>query len=281
MKGHVNGLKKLIMDESPSAYYVHCFANHLQLTLVGVAKENIDCQWFFGKLAYLLNVLGMSCKKICMFHIAQAEYMIEALKLGEFESGQGLNQEMGLARPGDTQRGSHYKMVMHILSLYPSIRKVLFTIGKDTSGAKGLGAQTMLHIFQFFFLLHLMNEIFGYTQDLSNALQKREQDIVNAMDLLEFTKVEQQVLREHGWEELLNTVKDFCVRHKVPVVDMEGKYKPIQRAKKFYKDVINYHHFHANMFLGVVDRCWRLKACSRQSLCVVNDQPVGNPKRKV
>jgi hypothetical protein len=27
--------------------------------------------------------------------------------------------------------------------------------------------------------------------------------------------------------------------------------------------------------------CWRLKACTRQSLCVVNDQPVGNPKRKV
>jgi len=47
MKGHVNGLKKLIMEESPSAYYVHCFAHQLQLTLIAVAKENIDCQWFF------------------------------------------------------------------------------------------------------------------------------------------------------------------------------------------------------------------------------------------
>ena len=36
-----------------------------------------------------------------MLCIAQAEYMIEALKLGEIESGQGLNQEMGLARPGE------------------------------------------------------------------------------------------------------------------------------------------------------------------------------------
>ena len=27
MEGAVNGLKKLIMDESPSAYYVHCFAH--------------------------------------------------------------------------------------------------------------------------------------------------------------------------------------------------------------------------------------------------------------
>jgi hypothetical protein len=50
--------------------------------------------------------------------------------------------------------------------------------------------------FEFVFLLHLINEILGYTNDLCNALQKREQDIVNAMDLLEFTDVELDVLRE-------------------------------------------------------------------------------------
>ena len=91
MKGHVNGLKKLIMDESPSVYYVYCFAHQLQLTLVVVAKENTDCDWFFGQLSYLLNVLGMSCKKIRMLRVAQAKYMIEALKWGETETGQGLN----------------------------------------------------------------------------------------------------------------------------------------------------------------------------------------------
>ena len=35
---------------------------------------------------------------------------------------------------------------------------------------------------------------------------------------------------------------------------MDGKYKPIQRDKKFYKNAINYHRFHADMFLGVIDR---------------------------
>jgi len=43
MKSNANGLKKLIMDESPYAYYVHCFAHQLQLTLVAVAKESGDC----------------------------------------------------------------------------------------------------------------------------------------------------------------------------------------------------------------------------------------------
>jgi hypothetical protein len=48
MKGNANELKKLIMDESLYAYYVHCFAHQLQLTLVVVAKESRDCTWFFG-----------------------------------------------------------------------------------------------------------------------------------------------------------------------------------------------------------------------------------------
>jgi hypothetical protein len=79
MKGNANGLKKLIMDESPYAYYVHCFAHQLQLTLVAVAKESRDCNWFFGQLTILLNVLENSCKKMRMLKIVQVEELIDAL----------------------------------------------------------------------------------------------------------------------------------------------------------------------------------------------------------
>jgi hypothetical protein len=100
-----------------------------------------------------------------------------------------------------------------------------------------------------------MNEIFGYTNDLCNALQKREQDIVNAMDLLEFTKVELNVLREDsGWQEFVTNVTSFCKKNKVKVADMNEKYIPMQRSKQFYRGAINYHRFHADMFLGVIDR---------------------------
>ena len=100
-----------------------------------------------------------------------------------------------------------------------------------------------------------MNEIFGYTTDFCQALQKRDQDVVNAMDLLAFTKVELDVLREDdGWREFLEKVTCFCVKHKVKVVDMAGNYRPIQRSRKLYKDAINYHRFHADMFWGVIDK---------------------------
>ena len=113
MRGNANGLKKLIIDESPFAYYVHCFVHQLQLTLVAVAKESGDCTWFFQQLAHLLNALGMSCKKMRMLQITQAEELIDALELAEVETESGLNQEMGLGRPYDTRWGSHFKTVNH------------------------------------------------------------------------------------------------------------------------------------------------------------------------
>jgi hypothetical protein len=132
------------MDESPYAYYVHCFAHQLQLTIVGVAKQSGDCVWFFNQLAYLLNVLGMSCKKIWLLRIAQAEEIIKSLELGEIETEKGMNKEMGLASLVVTRWGSHYKTILRVISLYPSIRKVLNKIGEEYRSAEAIGAQTML-----------------------------------------------------------------------------------------------------------------------------------------
>jgi len=97
MKGVVNGLKKLIMDESPSAYYVHCFAHQLQLILWLSPRRTKIANGFFEQLGLLLTAIGNSCKRLQLLRAAQAEEVIEALELGEIESGCGLNQEMGVS----------------------------------------------------------------------------------------------------------------------------------------------------------------------------------------
>ena len=47
MQGDINGLKTLILKENKSAFYVHCFAHQLQLTLVAIAKNHINIAKFF------------------------------------------------------------------------------------------------------------------------------------------------------------------------------------------------------------------------------------------
>jgi hypothetical protein len=49
MRGDIKGLKTMIMEEPPSAYYIHCFAHQLQLVLIVVAKGNNDCVFFLIK----------------------------------------------------------------------------------------------------------------------------------------------------------------------------------------------------------------------------------------
>ena len=108
---------------------------------------------------------------------AQAEELIDALELEEVETGSGLNQEMGLGRPCDTRWGSHFKAVNHVISMYGALRRVLRKIGDEYHGAEAqaaLSIETIFRSFEFVFMAHLMQEIFGYTDELCRALQKQD-----------------------------------------------------------------------------------------------------------
>ncbi|XP_060210842.1 uncharacterized protein LOC132637830 [Lycium barbarum] len=57
IRREINGLKTLIMKDSPSAYYIHCFAHQLQLTLVAIAKKPGDVEDFFDHVTNVLEHL--------------------------------------------------------------------------------------------------------------------------------------------------------------------------------------------------------------------------------
>ena len=63
MQGEFNGLKTLILKENKSAFYVHCFAHQLQLTLVAIANKHIDIVEFFSFVSKIVTIVGTSCKK--------------------------------------------------------------------------------------------------------------------------------------------------------------------------------------------------------------------------
>jgi hypothetical protein len=93
------------------------------------------------------------------------------------ETGSGLNQEMGLPRPGETRWGSHYKTVVNMIAMYSTIHDVLIALGQDTSQRgdwpKIHAVVGVLESFDFIFSAHLMLVILRYTNDLSECLQRR------------------------------------------------------------------------------------------------------------
>ncbi|XP_019257611.1 PREDICTED: zinc finger MYM-type protein 1-like [Nicotiana attenuata] len=168
MQGKMNGLKALILQETPSAYSVHCFAHQLQLTLVAVAKKHKEVETFFAIVTNVLNVIGVSFKRRDQLREHQTKLLEQLLESGEVQSGKGLYQERGLQR-----------------------------LQAEAFSSK-------IKAFEFIFLLYLMLKVLIMSNELSKALQKKKQDIVNAMVFLDITKERLQDMRDEGWEPLMD-----------------------------------------------------------------------------
>lgn len=188
MRGEYNGLKSLIFKENCSAFFIHYFAHQLQLALVTLAKKHSKIALFFNSVATLYNVVGASCKRRDILCESQATKVKQALEHGEISSGCGLNQEMTIKNAGETRWSSHYGTLLSIVSLFSSMIDVLEMVEEDGTNLDKKGEALMLmnymQSFEFIFILHLMKIVLGITHDLSQALQRSDQDIVNAMKLV-------------------------------------------------------------------------------------------------
>jgi hypothetical protein len=225
MQGQFNGLKTLIMKENKSAYYVHCFAHQLQLALVAIAKNHNKIATFFNFVAIVVNVARGSCKRQNLLREKQATRVVESVHNGELPSGQDLNQETSLKRSCDTRWSSHYNTLISLIDMFPSIVDVFDTIAEDGASSEQKGeAGHLSHFiqsFEFVFNLHLMRYILGVSNELSQALQIKDQDIVNAMKLVRMSKERLQIMRENGWSSLLDEVSIFCRINEIVIPNMD------------------------------------------------------------
>nr|XP_009612353.1 uncharacterized protein LOC104105691 [Nicotiana tomentosiformis] len=253
--GKMNGLKALILQETSSAYSVHCFAHQLQLTLVAVAKKHKEVETFFAIVTNVLNVIGVSFKCRDQLREHQAELLEQLLESGEVQSGKGLNQERGLQRPGDTRWGSHCKTLDNFVILFSSIVHVFGVIECEGDVNDRLQAEAFsskIKAFEFVFLLHFMLKVLIMSNELSKALQKKEQDIVNAMVFLDIMKERLQEMRDEGWEPLMDEVSSFCAKHDILVPKMEEFYIP-GKSKRRPSSVTYSHHLRVELFYEVID----------------------------
>ncbi|XP_028066266.1 uncharacterized protein LOC114269197 [Camellia sinensis] len=135
MRGEWTGLPALFLHDNHFTYYVHCFAHRLQLALVAIAREVIPVVQFFSYLDLTVNLSGSSCKRHDQLKVAQAEEIV-----AEVETGKGKNQVGTFKRVRDTRWDAD--------GVYDKITSL-----------------------KFVFILHLMRDNMGTTDDLCQASQ--------------------------------------------------------------------------------------------------------------
>ncbi|KAJ9541079.1 hypothetical protein OSB04_027585 [Centaurea solstitialis] len=257
MQVELRGLQTTILDENRSAYYVHCFAHQLQLTLVVVAKNHLNITRLFLLLNKVVNVVRGSCKHHDHLREKQAAKVIKELNLGGARSDRGLNQETSHVKAGDTHGRSHYDILVSMIILFPSVIDVLEIIEEDGLTQEQKNEANMLsnslQDFDFIFCLHFMRTLLGITNELSQALQRKEEDVVNAMNLVGICKKQLKDLRDDGWDFMLKQVTLFCKKHDIDVCNMDGMFLLSGRSRLKAPDKTNLHYYRVELFYGVID----------------------------
>lgn len=98
-----------------------------------------------------------------------------------------------------------------------------------------------------------MKKVLGITNDLSQALQKKDQDLSNAMNLVEISNERLQKLRGNGWHAILTNTCEFCVKHEIDVPDVESIFVVQGRQRRRVGRITHLHHFKVELFNAVID----------------------------
>ena len=98
-----------------------------------------------------------------------------------------MRKIINLTRACDTHWGSHSYSLISLIDMFLSVVDVLDMVSKDGINVEQREEANvlldLLQSFEFVFNLHLMRSILGITNELLQALQRKDQDIVNAMTL--------------------------------------------------------------------------------------------------
>ncbi|XP_042451525.1 uncharacterized protein LOC122036308 [Zingiber officinale] len=135
----------------------------------------------------IVNTSASSCKRADKLRQLEYDRKVKLFERGEISSDRGLNQETSLARPGDTRWGSHHSTLSHIEQMWSSVIEVFQNLIDDGDrSSKGLSRTLVerMERYEFVFILLLMKRILAITNHLSTVLYEKDQNIVNAMRLI-------------------------------------------------------------------------------------------------
>ncbi|XP_060872268.1 zinc finger MYM-type protein 1-like [Metopolophium dirhodum] len=223
MQGKYSGLKTRIQAENPKAMFTWCFAHKLNLVIVDTCDCCINTNTFFGDDGALI------------------EFMRARKRTAEFVECQEIlnprEQKRRIKRFSNTRWTSHDRALVIIQEKYFALLKALENISKangsdrdTTSMAKNL--ISVITSFQFVLVLILMRKIFSVTTEVSNYLQSKSIDFMQAIKLVNVAKKRLQILRtDEGCTEIINTAKEFATTNNLSQCD----FKVVRARKKKMK----------------------------------------------
>lgn len=218
MQGEYSGLRTLIQEENPKAKYIWCFAHRLNLVIVDTVDSSVNTRQFLGDLQSLIG------------------YMRARKRTSEFVNYQKILQPTERTRRiksfSNTRWTSHDRVITVIYEKYEALIKTLESLSSSTDRITSSGAKnfiTIITTFNFVITMLLLKKIFSLTTPLSNYLQSKSLDFIEAQHLIiNCIKQLKEIRNDKKYEELVLEAKSFCNYHSLNEID----FKEIRKRTK-------------------------------------------------
>ena len=188
MSGSCSGVQARILEEAPTAIYMHCCAHGLNLVLVDSVKQRIVAEDFFALM-----------ESLYVFISASKAHAIFMKKQEELRPGQQPHQ---LKRLSETRWACRHDAIHAIKVTFTSLIATLEEVGEGDDRSCAVEARGLLYqvkTFPFIICLSTFN-LLSITNALSKTLQDRKLDLAAASELVDATvKTLHQYRSEAKW----------------------------------------------------------------------------------
>ncbi|CAN6300848.1 unnamed protein product [Urochloa humidicola] len=235
-------LKTLVAKASASAYNVHPCAFQLHSSLVYASINPVETFQVFRTIDALSNLIQGS---------PQFNEKVRSLI-----QERGLNLDNDLEKPGETSWGSYYEAFVKLAAYLPAVCDALQFMGEHASSTDEkylvLKAQwAFTHDLPF--VLLLMRDVLGATNELSHALDRNNPDAQNCMHLLQESKQQLLVMRDEGWPSFLREVELLCAESDMEMLDMGEQFEGHRWDEEESATSTNLEHYHIYVFVKVIN----------------------------
>ncbi len=108
--------------------------------------------------------------------------------------------------------------------------------------------------YKFVFILKLMIKLLAIVDDLSHVFQKKDLNIVHAMELVSDVKDRLASMRESGWDDLFHEVQIFCMEKGIPIPHMDEQIPVRGRSRLDGVTYTNLHFYKVEIFYVAIDK---------------------------
>ncbi|KAI5324198.1 hypothetical protein L3X38_033271 [Prunus dulcis] len=220
-----------------------------------VYKSGDVIERFVG-LQHVSDTTSNSLREVIDTLFSREELNISMLKGQGYDGASNMKALVAVTK-GNANNATFFTSCNSLVNIVgASLLKLIIEDGSTDNIGEANRSLRDIQSFEFVFCLFFMRSILGVTNDLSQALQRKDQDLGNAMTLVKDCKDQLQRMRENAFEALLDQVSSFCGKHDIEVPNMDDAYVAQWRSHRRAPRITHLHHYRVDIFIQIIE--WQL-----------------------